>query len=305
MRLYLLPVSTRRTLLYCQRFNVSNKSEKQTWSDWLQARAAKTWADWEKKDKGWQKSVVSYGNYALRRIPYEEWGLKSVPPLSERRKIQELNGTDKVEVVFPKSLIPMDRVPGVLKTLATEREGLHRRKLMWCLIGMPISAPIALLPVVPNIPFFYLVYRAWSHWRAISGGKHIQFLLENKLLSLKPSPIVDEVYADQKHTLLSTPEPTTGSPGADQFKTPKPSPVTGHQHPEDEAMLLSQSNGKKMTQALELPQLEVELERAIWQVETAIKKQSDESAKGRPAKSSGTEASTPESTESRDEKQTR
>ncbi len=41
-------------------------------------------------------------------------------------------------------------------------------------------------------------------------------------------------------------------------------------------MLLSQANGKKMTQALDLPQLEVELERAIWQVETAIKKQNKE-----------------------------
>lgn len=28
----------------------------------------------------------------------------------------------------------------------------------------------------------------------------------------------------------------------------------------------------KMTQALDLPELEVELERAIWQVETAVKK---------------------------------
>lgn len=41
-------------------------------------------------------------------------------------------------------------------------------------------------------------------------------------------------------------------------------------------MLLSQANGKKMTQALDLPQLEVEMERAIWQVEQAIRKQNTE-----------------------------
>lgn len=41
-------------------------------------------------------------------------------------------------------------------------------------------------------------------------------------------------------------------------------------------MLLSQANGKKMTQALDLPQLEVELERAIWQVEQAIQRRNDE-----------------------------
>jgi hypothetical protein len=41
-------------------------------------------------------------------------------------------------------------------------------------------------------------------------------------------------------------------------------------------MLLSQANAKRMTQVLELPQLEVELERAIWQVETAINKSKEE-----------------------------
>lgn len=49
-------------------------------------------------------------------------------------------------------------------------------------------------------------------------------------------------------------------------------------NPDGETMLLCQANGKKMTQALDLPQLEVELERAIWQVEEAIKKQSAEEA---------------------------
>jgi hypothetical protein len=146
MRLYLLPISTRRTLLYCQRLNAPT-SQKQTWSDWLQAKAARTWSGWEQKDSGWQKSVVGYGNQLLRRIPYEEWGLKSVPPLSQRRMQVELKGTEKVEVVYPKTLLAMDKVPKLLHALATEREALHKRRLIWCFIGMPITAPIALLPV--------------------------------------------------------------------------------------------------------------------------------------------------------------
>lgn len=126
---------------------------------------------------------------------------------------------------------------------------------------------------IPNLPFFYLCYRAWSHWRALSGGKHIQFLLQNNLLVLTPSPIVDEVYADQKQPLPSTPEPTTATnPEAEAFKTLDPPPGKDATNPDGETMLLSQANGKKMTQALDLPQLEVELERAIWQVETAVRK---------------------------------
>lgn len=271
MRLYLLPISTRRTLLYCQKFNLP-AAQKPTWGDWIQSKAARTWSEWEQKDGGWQKKVVEYGNYALRRIPYEEWGLKSVPPLSQRRRQVEMKGDERVEVVYPKSLLQEAKVSQVLKTLATEREGLHKRRLVWCLVGMPISAPIGLVPIVPNIPFFYLVYRAWSHWRAYSGGKHIQFLLKNQLLTLTPSPVLDAVYANQKKPLPSTPEPTTITPKAQTVAPP------GDQdpNPEGETMLLSQANGRKMTQALDLPQLETELERAIWQVENAIKEKRGE-----------------------------
>ncbi len=139
------------------------------------------------------------------------------------------------------------------------------------------SLPLADTPAplrIPNLPFFYLVYRAWSHWRALSGGKHIQFLLSNNLLALTPSPVVDRVYAEQKGPLPSTPETTTNSTqdlvsNPDSFSRPN-----GARDPDGETMLLSQANGKEMTQVLDLPQLEVELERAIWQVEEAIKERS-------------------------------
>lgn len=146
MRLLLLPISTRRTLLYCQRLNVTT-TEKQTLLDKAQDRAARLWAGWEKKERGWQRKVVDYGNYAFRRIPYEEWGLKSVPPLSKRRREEEMEGKSEVDVVYPKALISMDRVPRVLETLGTEREALHRSRLIWCFVGMPITAPVALIPL--------------------------------------------------------------------------------------------------------------------------------------------------------------
>lgn len=107
----------------------------------------RTWADWERKESGLQKKIVNYGNHVFRRIPYEEWGLKSVPPLSQNLKEAELRGTEKVEVVFPKSLLAKDKVPTILEKLATERESLHRKRLLWCLVGMPITAPIGLIPV--------------------------------------------------------------------------------------------------------------------------------------------------------------
>jgi Mitochondrial K+-H+ exchange-related len=156
MRLYLIPISTRRTLLYCQKLDVASSGQ-QTWSEKIQAKVARTWTEWERKDKGWQKWVVNNGNHALRRIPYEEWGLKSVPPLSQRRREGEMKGTDKVEVLYPKSMFSTDKVPRVLETLATERQALHKKRLIWCFVGMPITAPIGLIPLC--------VTPIWPVWR--------------------------------------------------------------------------------------------------------------------------------------------
>lgn len=146
MRLFLLPISTRRTLLYCQKIDVP-ATQKLSISDRIQDKAVRTWAEWEKGGYKWQRSVVYYGNRALRRIPYEEWGLKSVPPLSQRQKQVELKGDDKVEVVYPQDLIPQEKVSKILDTLAKEREKLHWKRLLGCFAGMPLTIPVGILPV--------------------------------------------------------------------------------------------------------------------------------------------------------------
>lgn len=146
MRLFLLPISTNRTLIYCQRIN-QHLSHEQNLLDKVTARAAGVWAAWEKKDKGLQKNITVWGNKLLQRIPYEEWGLKSIPPLSARRKAQELKGGEAVAVVHPSSVIQKGSVASVMQRLGTEREALHRKSMWLCMAGLPITAPIALIPM--------------------------------------------------------------------------------------------------------------------------------------------------------------
>lgn len=247
MRLYLLPISTRRTLLYAQRLSVTTKpSSEQSYADRAVNLAASQWAKWEKKESGWQRRVVDYGNNALRRIPYEEWGLKSVPPLSSRRRNEELQGKDKVELAFPRSVVPLHKAEGILKTLATERQALHKKRLIYCVLCMPLTIPVGLIPVLPNLPFLYLLYRAWSHWKAILGGKHIQWLIQNKLIREAPSDTLDELYK------------STALPLDDSKEAP-------------EKMLLSEKQVEAFSEKLEIPPLAIELERAVWQVERALK----------------------------------
>jgi hypothetical protein len=273
MRLYLLPLSTRRTLLYAKRIEAKTAPQNRTYADKGTAWAAKTWASWEKMESGWKRKVVDYGNYAFRRIPYEEWGLKSVPPLSSRDK-NNVEGREKVELCFPSSVIPPSKAEGILKTLATERQALHRKRLVWCIVGMPITIPFALVPIIPNLPFFYLVYRAWSHFRAISGGNHLQWLLEHKLLRSAPCEKLDQLYA-------------LHAPPAEE--------------PDNkERALLTQKEVQTFSETLDMPALEVELERAIWQVNHSV--QDPESPSPPKETSAGAAAEKPGSTKPVEEK---
>ncbi len=110
---------------------------------------------------------------------------------------------------------------------------------------------------IPNLPFFYLVFRAWSHWRALSGSKHIEFLLENKLVKPKPSPILDELYASGKLRF------DAASISSTEKSTKTLEDI-------DEEMILHKSDGSRIAEALKIPELDVELDRAVWQVEKSL-----------------------------------
>lgn len=147
MRLFLIPVSTRRTLLYCKKIDAAAAGKQLSYLDRITNKTSKIWAKWEEADKGWKKALVSYGHRVLQRIPYEEWGLKSVPPLSTRREVEELMAHTQVELLYPKTVLREGTVLGLLKKLATERQALHRKRMWWSVLPAPLTAPIALLPM--------------------------------------------------------------------------------------------------------------------------------------------------------------
>ena len=178
MRLFLLPISTRRSLIYCEKLHEKAPKDRSI-LDKITLKANETWAAWEKDEKAvgnWKKKVTFYGNQALKRIPYEEWGLKTLPTLTERRKKDIIEGKAKHELLFPGRYLKQERVTEILTKLAQERQGMHRSKLIWSVIIMPFTAPFMLVPVIPNLPFFYVLYRAWSHWKGKSTciNRHVQ-----------------------------------------------------------------------------------------------------------------------------------
>ena len=41
-----------------------------------------------------------------------------------------------------------------------------------------MTFPFALIPVIPNFPFFYILWRAWSHYKAWRGASYLESLLK-------------------------------------------------------------------------------------------------------------------------------
>lgn len=147
MRIFLLPVSTRRTLIYCERMQTQLTGTPPPIQDRIVNKVATTWASWEKYEKGWQKKVTVYGNQMFRRIPFEEWGLKSMPGANEKRMQEASSGQVKYECLYPAAFVKEAKVSEILSRLAVERQELHRKRMIACLSFAPITIPFALVPV--------------------------------------------------------------------------------------------------------------------------------------------------------------
>ncbi|OAL47601.1 hypothetical protein IQ07DRAFT_589790 [Pyrenochaeta sp. DS3sAY3a] len=273
MRLFLLPISTRRSLIYCEKLGEKAPADRSLY-DKITIKANETWAAWEKDEKAvgnWKRKVTFYGNQALKRIPYEEWGLKTIPALSAKRKQDIIDGKAKYEILFPGLYLPKERVPGILEKLAKERQSMHRSKLIWSIIIMPFTAPFMLVPVIPNLPFFYVLYRAWSHWKALAGSRHLEFLLTHKLPTAAPLASLDEVYT--AGLMYPTRQISRAAPRPTRQQAEQVAQVVHQQtnNETEDVMVLQRWNGKLIAEQFHLPDMEVEIERAVTQVEKVIK----------------------------------
>jgi len=78
MRILLLPLTRRHTLLFAQRLTENELNKPSPWLAWMMTQSQKTWADWGKSQTKWKLKTVQVGNRLLDRIDWEEYCLKTV-----------------------------------------------------------------------------------------------------------------------------------------------------------------------------------------------------------------------------------
>lgn len=199
MKLIVLPlrtISSKQILLHATAIKPSNPDFKPTIQDRIVKKAADTWTGWEAATSGWKKKVVDLGNKAISTVDYREHSLKSIASESAfKRALPENEDPSKstLSVSHP-DVMSTDFVREEIRILADEGVPRHKQKFTYSCIVIPFTAPFMLVPVVPNLPFFYVAYRAWCHYRAMQGASHLQRLLKEERLSFSGSKTLSEIY---------------------------------------------------------------------------------------------------------------
>lgn len=225
-----IPVTTTRSFIYCNHRNTSATAvATPSFPARLEAKltglAAKGWNKLTTSELKVNKTITSWVMRLLNTVPYDEASLKSFP--LKNAMIREVNQEFFKETNYPNingNLLTRDQldkmnVPSnqlkpiplyhpyfqkpstILSQLYQFRDENYSKHLKYstlCAIGIPLSLPFALLPVVPNVPGFYLAYRLYCHLKAFVGVKHLDYLLEERDASPGRKPARLDKFADDE-----------------------------------------------------------------------------------------------------------
>ena len=199
-KILLVPLSAEKQYLYYDHGpNAIDKVQYLVRLDqWVNSKSHVLWGKMEKSKMSMNVKIVAYVKRLLNTIGWEEESFKSIPV---ERHLKE---TECVNIYTPERRF---LEPGVLKThiqgLCDTHKTRYRKHMLYCMVGIPMTLPIALIPVVPNIPCFYLMYRLYCNGKAYYGCKRLQNIISDdsrhKVVELEDFPTLNPApeYIDQ------------------------------------------------------------------------------------------------------------
>ncbi|KAG2251462.1 uncharacterized protein C23H3.12c-like [Brassica napus] len=136
--------------------------------DFISDKMNKAWTGLEKAPEGSMKNKIhGLGLKLLARVKPSEIFLKSIS-----------KEVTSIQVSYPPSLDPR-LVRRRLRHIALSGTILHKKYLIGSVTLLPLTSAFMVLPL-PNIPFFWVLFRTYSHWRALQGSEQLLKLLPNQ-----------------------------------------------------------------------------------------------------------------------------
>ncbi|RDB19027.1 hypothetical protein Hypma_014296 [Hypsizygus marmoreus] len=195
---------------------------------WMSTKAADTWAGFGKAEGGWKLKVYQAGERFVDRMEFEELALKGINPSlgpkipnpdapGDKAEEATMQAQTSIPLIYPPSINTATTTLDELRTLVAARIPRHRRGFYIWMFVTPFTAPLKIIPIIPNIPFFFCVWRSWSHYKAYRASQYLQSLLDAGIIILEPSPLLDVVYKD--YSPAEKP-PSSPSSSAESQSTP-------------------------------------------------------------------------------------
>lgn len=276
-----LPITTKKSYIYChhkpsllstsqaKNFPLITKLENKA-----TALVLKGWSKLSSSKISVNVKVTKFVRKLLNSIPYEEACLRSFP--SRKSMIREINQealdnisnmTDSsnklIQTQIDELNIPLNQIKPIplyhpkfinttnitnqLNIFKDEGYSKHFKYAILCGVGIPLSLPFALVPVVPNVPGFYIAYRFYCNIKALMGINHLKYLLdtkdEPKHLVYEKSTKIDDIY--KKH--INDKE------------------LYFEDIQEDERVIISKEVIEDLCEDLKLPELKEDLKKAFTQ----------------------------------------
>lgn len=217
------------------------------------------------------------GERAMDRIDFEELALKSVDPtlgpslahpksnLMER-EVEKAPVLDRIPLLYPPSITTSHVALAQLREYTKARMPMHRTGFYtWAAIA-PFTAPFMIIPVIPNLPFFFCVWRSWSHYKAWRSSQYLQALLDQGRIVPEASEDLDAVY--DNHPPSPSPaeiDPPSSGSSASSSSTPSQGKASSYER------LLSKHAVPSLMETFDLgTHAEADLYRAVEQARVRI-----------------------------------
>ncbi|ORX38330.1 mitochondrial K+-H+ exchange-related-domain-containing protein [Kockovaella imperatae] len=187
------------------------------------SKASDTWIKLGEKDpKSWMHWFYRKGESLMDRIEYEEWALKAVhegrgvkvlKEGEEKTKTQEIIEIPLLKPTLTEKGVQLPTMLPKLHRMLIHRIPYHRKMMIRSLLFTPVTFPFAIIPVIPNFPLFYVLWRAWSHYKAWRGAFYLERLLKLGMIKEQTSEELTKVYASKGQVV---PEPGSENRAPDQ-----------------------------------------------------------------------------------------
>ncbi|KAL5524460.1 hypothetical protein ACEPAF_9600 [Sanghuangporus sanghuang] len=235
-------------------------------------KTAELWAAFGKAPEGsWKHRTFTLGERIMDRIEFEELSLKSMDPslgpkLSKfgRSSVRlEEKGATPIPLIYP-SFYERKTPPLLhLRSLLEKRTPKHQKGFYLWLLASPLTAPFILVPIIPNLPGFFCLWRSWHHYRAYKASSYLEGLVDKGAIHPESNAVLDKIYEEHQPASPSSSESSSGP-----NSKPPPDEDNG-----EERIVLSREAVPKVVGLFELPPSAAsDLYRALDQTEHRLRK---------------------------------